>query len=107
MLCANKSACFSFMLSCLIYSGIPPKCIKFAKISFFDKLDDERQYVLVDMAFNLGLGGLLKFQKMLSFIGSGNYRQAATEMLSSSYARQVKLRAERLAQTLHSGKWHL
>ncbi|MBQ7284852.1 MAG: glycoside hydrolase family protein [Alphaproteobacteria bacterium] len=77
------------------------------KISFFDKLDDERQYVLVDMAFNLGIGGLLKFQKMLYFIGSGNYRQAATEMLSSSYARQVKLRAERLAQTLHSGKWHL
>lgn len=76
-------------------------------IPFFDSLDDERQYVLVDMAFNMGIGGLLKFQKMLAFIGVGNYRQAAAELLSSRYARQVPIRAERLAQTLKNGRWHL
>lgn len=79
------------------------KCRK--EIPFFDNLDDERQYVLVDMAFNMGIGGLLKFQKMLAFIGVGNYRQAAAELLSSRYARQVRIRAERLAQTLRSGRW--
>lgn len=81
------------------------KCRK--EIPFFDNLDDERQYVLVDMAFNMGIGGLLKFQKMLAFIGVGNYRQAAAELLSSRYARQVRIRAERLAQTLQSGRWRL
>lgn len=81
------------------------KCRK--EIPFFDNLDDERQYVLVDMAFNMGIGGLLKFQKMLAFIGVGNYRQAAAELLSSRYARQVRIRAERLAQTLRSGRWRL
>lgn len=81
------------------------KCRK--EIPFFDNLDDERQYVLVDMAFNMGIGGLLKFQKMLAFIGVGNYRQAAAELLSSRYARQVRIRAERLAQTLQTGRWRL
>lgn len=81
------------------------KCRK--EIPFFDNLDDERQYVLVDMAFNMGIGGLLKFQKMLAFIGVENYRQAAAELLSSRYARQVPIRAERLAQTLKNGRWHL
>lgn len=81
------------------------KCRK--EIPFFDNLDDERQYVLVDMAFNMGIGGLLKFKKMLAFIGVGNYRQAAAELLSSRYARQVRIRAERLAQTLRSGRWRL
>lgn len=76
-------------------------------IPFFDNLDDERQYVLVDMAFNLGISGLLKFKKMLTFIGVGNYRQAAAELLSSRYASQVRIRAERLAQTLQNGYWHL
>ncbi len=77
-----------------------------SKIPFFDKLDDERQYVLVDLAFNMGINGLLKFKKMLSFLGAGNYRQASVELLSSKYASQVKLRAERLAASLRSGKWH-
>lgn len=77
------------------------------EIPFFDNLDDERQYVLVDMAFNMGIGGLLKFQKMLAFICVGNYRQAAAELLSSRYTRQVRIRAERLAQTLQTGRWRL
>lgn len=77
------------------------------RIPFFDNLDEERQYVLVDMAFNLGIEGLLRFKKMLSFLGCGNYRQAAAELLSSHYAAQVKLRAERLAAVMRSGRWHL
>ena len=35
------------------------------QIPFWKNLDDERQYALVDMAFNLGMAGLLKFQKIL------------------------------------------
>lgn len=33
------------------------------RIPFWKQLDDERQYALVDMAFNLGVSGLLKFKK--------------------------------------------
>ena len=77
------------------------------RIPYFHCLDDERQYVLVDMTFNLGFNRLLLFKKMLSYIGTGCYKHAAAELLNSNYAKQVGTRAERLARTLETGKWHL
>jgi lysozyme len=34
-------------------------------ISFYDKLDEARQAVLIDMTYNLGFSGLMQFKKML------------------------------------------
>ncbi len=78
-----------------------------AHIPFFDKLDDERRYALLDMAFNLGIAGLLKFKKMLSYLGVGNYRQAAVECLASKYAKDTGRRAERIAKTIETGRFML
>ena len=75
------------------------------QIPFWKNLDDERQYALVDMAFNLGMAGLLKFQKMLSYLGVGNYIQAATECLASKYAKDVGERAVRVAKIIEKGVW--
>lgn len=75
------------------------------QIPFWKNLDDERQYALVDMAFNLGMAGLLKFQKMLSYLGVGNYIQAATECLASKYAKDVGERAVRVAKVIEKGVW--
>lgn len=74
-------------------------------IPFWKQLDDERQYALLDMAFNLGIAGLLKFKKMLAFLGVGNYRQAAAECLASKYAKDVGIRAERIAKTIETGRF--
>lgn len=74
-------------------------------IPFFGNLDAERQYALVDMCFNLGISGLLKFKKMLSAMGVGNYIEAAAECLSSSYARQTGKRAQRIAILIKTGEW--
>lgn len=60
-------------------------------------LSDCRQAVLVDMCFNLGLAGLLKFRHTLADLQAGDYAQAAAEMLNSSWARQVGGRAQRLS----------
>lgn len=75
------------------------------QIPFWDMLDDERQYALLDMAFNLGISGLLKFKKMLSYLGVGNYRQAAVECLASKYAKDVGQRAERIAKCIETGRF--
>ena len=75
------------------------------QIPFWDTLDDERQYALLDMAFNLGISGLLKFKKMLSYMGVGNYRQAAIECLASKYAKDVSQRAERIAKCIETGRF--
>ena len=68
---------------------------------------ERRQYALVDMAFNLGIGGLLKFKKMLSWLGVGNYTQAATECLASKYAKDTSERAVRIARLIEKGVWKL
>ncbi len=76
-----------------------------SNIPLFNKLDDERQFVLLDMCFNLGLQGLLKFKNMLYDLTIGNYRGASKELLNSRYAQQVGNRAKRNAYTLEFGKW--
>lgn len=75
------------------------------QIPFWYKLDDERQYALLDMAFNLGIKSLLRFQKMLSAMGVGNWEQAAAECLNSRYAKQTGKRAKRIAETIRTGKF--
>lgn len=77
------------------------------RIPFWKQLSDERHYALVDMAFNLGIAGLLKFKKMLSYMGVGNYTQAATECLASKYAKDVGERALRIARLIEKGVWKL
>ena len=69
------------------------------------KLDDARQFVLVDMAFNMGLAGLKGFKKMLSAAEQGDYQTAAKEMLASKWAAQVGRRAVENARMMETGKW--
>lgn len=66
-------------------------------------LDAVRRAVLVDMAYNLGIGGLLKFSRTLAAIEAGDYPRAAGMMLQSKWAAQVKGRARRLAAMMATG----
>ena len=75
------------------------------QISFWFALDDERQYALLDMAFNMGIKKLLQFKKMLTALGVGNYIEAAQECLNSKYAKEVGLRAQRIANVLKTGQF--
>jgi len=55
------------------------------------------QEALVNMAFNLGVAGLLGFKETLALMKTEKYAEAARAMLASKWARQVGKRAERLA----------
>ncbi len=76
-------------------------------ISFYDRLDEERQYALIDMGFQLGVLGLKRFKKMLEQMGVGNYKNAAKECLNSEYAKQVPVRAGRIAKLIETGKFEV
>lgn len=67
--------------------------------------NDARRDALLDMAFNLGINGLLGFSHMLAAMRRGDWRQAATEMLDSRWADQVGRRAIRLARMVESGTY--
>lgn len=60
---------------------------------------------LVNMAYNLGLSGLLAFKKMIRELEAGNFPEAANEMLDSRWASQVPSRAEELALQMVTGQW--
>jgi lysozyme len=71
----------------------------------FSTLDEVRQAVLIDMAYNLGTEGLLKFKMTLNSIRAGRYQEAAEMMLDSRWADQVGRRAYRLAEMMRTGQW--
>jgi lysozyme len=70
-------------------------------------MSENRQLVLASMCFNMGLGdstrGLLSFRNTLSAMEAGDYKRAADGIRNSAYAKQVKGRAERLADMMEHG----
>lgn len=73
------------------------------ELPWWKKLSQVRQRVLLNMCFNLGIGGLLKFKNTLAAVESGRYEEAAKGMMASKWAKQVGARAERLAKMMREG----
>jgi lysozyme len=73
-------------------------------IACYALLSDVRQRVLIEMAFNMGLGGLLEFHDTLHAISLGNYAMAAQFMMHSLWAKEVPERAQRLSTMMASGE---
>ena len=70
-----------------------------------EKLDSVRFFALVNMAFQLGIAGLLGFKNTLALIQGGNYGQAADNMILSKWHTQTPARCERLAKQMRTGEW--
>lgn len=73
-----------------------------SNLPWWASLDDVRQAVLVDMAFNLG-SRLFGFRNMLAAVQRADWVTAKAEMLNSTWARQVGNRATTLAQQMLTG----
>lgn len=72
-------------------------------IPFYADLDEVRRYVLLSMAFNIGITGLLKFKKMLKALENRNYELASAEMKDSKWHYQVLSRAIKLENAMRNG----
>lgn len=66
-------------------------------------LNNPREDVLVNMAYQMGLHRLLGFKKALAAMLAGDFEEAAREMLDSAWARQTPRRARRLAEQMRTG----
>ena len=65
-----------------------------------DEIHEEAFEIVIDMAFNLGLPKLMKFQKFQQALRARQYKIASTEMLNSLWARQLPNRSKRLAKRM-------
>ena len=61
----------------------------------YQKQSDVRKAVLLDMCFNIGYGGLMKFKKMWFALGNKDYAEASRQMKDSKYYTDVGTRAKR------------
>jgi len=74
-------------------------------------MDEVRQRVLANMAFNMGVGPsdeqptgkLLTFKNTLAAMARGDYDAAANGMSCSAWAREVGIRATRLVEMMRTG----
>ena len=68
----------------------------------FSKRPEAVKMTLVDMAFNLGLTKLNKFEKMKAGLMNNDYNTAADEMINSKWYKQVKDRGPRMVNVMRS-----
>lgn len=68
-------------------------------------LDPVRFGALLNMAFQMGVDGLLGFINTLAMVREGDYDGAAEGMLNSLWARQTPERAKRISKQMKTGVW--
>lgn len=67
-------------------------------------LSDNRQRVLMNMVFQMGVAGVMAFKKFIAALKSGDYATAKLQMLDSTWARtDSPARARRLAERMVQG----
>ena len=66
-------------------------------------LSNARRQALCNMAFQMGIAGLLGFQRMLDALKRGRFDLARLEALNSRWARQTPNRADEIARMIRDG----
>ena len=72
-------------------------------IPWWRALSDARQRALLNMSYQLGMTGLLKFKNMLEHMEATDFDAAASEALRSKWARQTPARAQRIYLLIKNG----
>ena len=67
-------------------------------------LHHQAKCVIIEMVFQLGIGGVSKFKKMWKALKQNDYHTASEEMLDSKWAKQTPKRAEELSSVMKSCK---
>jgi lysozyme len=75
------------------------------RMSWWRRLDAARRGVLLAMAFQLCVDGLMGFANTLKMAQAGDYAGAAKGMLNSLWAKQTPERALRMSDQMRTGDW--
>jgi lysozyme len=75
------------------------------RLPWFQDLDSIRQAALLNMSFQMGVDGLMKFKRSLALVKDRKYVEAADAMLESLWAQQTPSRAKRVTDQIRTGQW--
>lgn len=74
-----------------------------AALPWFNDLSNARQRALVNMAFQMGVDGVLGFKTTLALMQQGKFPEAADNALKSKWAQQTPARAKRVTDLIRNG----
>jgi lysozyme len=83
-------------------SEIIPQLIAHNTIAW-NNCNRQQQAILISMAYQVGVSGLLAFKKMWKAIEMKDFKEAGKQMLDSKWATQTRNRAVRHSNTMSSG----
>lgn len=66
--------------------------------------DDVRSRAIIEMVFNIGIGGLLGFHQAIAALTAGDFSTAADQFMQSKWANQVGQRAVILTEMIRTGE---
>lgn len=75
----------------------------FQALPWAEFLDEVRRNALINMAYNLGVPGLLKFQTLLGALQAQDWAKAKWSCLNSLWHSQVPARSSRIADEFLTG----
>ena len=75
------------------------------RFGWYSELDSVRRDAMIDIAFNLGITKLLRFEKALSAMESQDYFLASEEFNDSRWSDQVGARADELCDMIETGEY--
>ncbi len=82
----------------ILAERIPAKHLKLLdKLDWYADLPPKVQGVVIEMTYQLGTSGMLKFKKMIANMKAKKWKEAGEEMKDSLWYKQTKLRCEKLA----------
>ena len=76
-----------------------------ARWPWMRELSPARLGAFINLAFNLGVGGLAGFKQTLKAAEEGRWDDVAAGVMESKYASQVGARAVRVAAQLREDRW--
>lgn len=71
-----------------------------------EALEDARRDALIQMGFQLGYDGFMKFRKMIAAIKKRDWKEAYRQALDSDWAKQTPKRAERVSKQLLTNTYY-
>lgn len=74
--------------------------LHFDKLKWFQALSGERKVAICNMAYQMGIAGVMKFKKMIAALEAGKWDEARKEALNSKWAKQTPARAKRVSSIL-------
>ena len=77
----------------------------YKRLPWITQLNEARQAVIINMAFQMGVKGLLNFKRTLAFIEHGSYDNAAIAMSHSKWAEQTPNRVKELSEQMKTGEF--